>query len=305
MQSKNYIKIGENIRAGEYLVSENGVFFARMQYDGNFVVYRGSSQDSVMALWSAQKWESGSKNFHARVQEDGHFVVYRGTPENPKEAFWATGKYGDKNKYYAIMQNDGNFVVYPGIDPDNKRGAAYWASGIMDSVDKVESIISLDYDTTKSKIIDLGSAEVYKQEINNNGSSKQTTEISETVAVSVTKGWSNTFGVKVSVEAGGEAGIPFVAKGQVKVTGEVSNAFTMSKSETTTRSFTFKNPVTIPPNTKMVCLATVRKSTLSVPYEMKATVRLKSGYTLPAVIKGDYVANDAHDLKVSFDEVKQ
>ncbi|KAJ3271939.1 hypothetical protein HDV01_006073 [Terramyces sp. JEL0728] len=57
---------------------------AKMQTDGNFVVYDGNGH----ALWATGTHGS---NFYAIVQDDGNFVIY--DPTNEK-AVWASGTHG-------------------------------------------------------------------------------------------------------------------------------------------------------------------------------------------------------------------
>jgi hypothetical protein len=40
-----FLTPGQYLNTGDYLVSENGLFFAIMQTDGNFVIYQGSGSD--------------------------------------------------------------------------------------------------------------------------------------------------------------------------------------------------------------------------------------------------------------------
>ena len=71
--------------------------------------------------------ESPNRLFFAILQEDGNFVVYKGTRDNQQEAWWATNKYGNPGKVFAILQDDGNFVVYKGTSPQDQQ-ECWWAT---------------------------------------------------------------------------------------------------------------------------------------------------------------------------------
>ena len=74
--------------------------------------------------------ESSGGNYFALMQDDGNFVVYKGTgPTDNHGVVWATGTGGHPNTaWFAIMQGDGNFCVYHGTGPSNNLGAL-WCSG--------------------------------------------------------------------------------------------------------------------------------------------------------------------------------
>ncbi|MCL2493909.1 MAG: hypothetical protein FWF33_07725, partial [Clostridiales bacterium] len=106
----------QNLQAGQSLTSQNGFFTAKMQSDGNLVVYN----DLGTAMFSTKT--SGKTGAFARFGPDGNFVIYLGST-----ALW-NSQTGSKGGAYIIMQNDGNLVLYPLV------GKALWnskaASGI-------------------------------------------------------------------------------------------------------------------------------------------------------------------------------
>lgn len=115
----------------DYLRSPNGLFFAIMQADGNFCVYRGSSPtDSEGLLWNTGTTQSGGQ-FFAVMQADGNFVIYAGTgPSNNKGFVWSSsGMSQPQGSYFAIVQNDGNFCVYRGTGTGDNQGLV-WNSGV-------------------------------------------------------------------------------------------------------------------------------------------------------------------------------
>jgi hypothetical protein len=132
----SHLKVGEFLGVGDYIVSPNGVFFAQVQADGNFCVYRGHDPDhQYKNLWCSHKLGAGGK-FFALMQGDGNFVVYKGTgPRDQQEALWGTDKLGPGGKFYAKMQDDGNFApsgAGPGCHRQLTMG--FWQDGLSEGV---------------------------------------------------------------------------------------------------------------------------------------------------------------------------
>ncbi len=78
---------------GERLTSNNGLFYAEMQTDGNFVVYSSGNSN---ALWASSTMHSGFS--HLVLQDDGNLVIYR--PDNQGENVnpgWASNTCGQDN----------------------------------------------------------------------------------------------------------------------------------------------------------------------------------------------------------------
>lgn len=128
----NILRANEWLKPGDYLLSSLGSFFAIMQSDGNFCIYRGHNPatDQREWIWGVQKLEPSS---FAIMQSDGNFCVYYGLepgkpgnrhvfsieqmakikipidhriPHNPQLQAPAT------MQVYAIMEDTGNFAVY-------------------------------------------------------------------------------------------------------------------------------------------------------------------------------------------------
>ena len=122
-------------RLEEALVSRNKVFVAKMQNDGNFVVYGNN-----YPLWNAGP-NAGSP-WRLTVQIDGNVVRYSGVPRTlgnascgacpggtcPCSPTWSSGtsNQGSVNgPFRLVMQNDGNLVLY------NNADNAPWAAGTL------------------------------------------------------------------------------------------------------------------------------------------------------------------------------
>jgi surface antigen len=102
--SASTIVAGYSLGVGQRLVAPDGVHFASMQSDGNFVVYRGST-----ALWSTRTF---GPNHRVVLQTDGNLVVYSATGR----ALWSSRSAGTGGSRLT-MQTDGNLVVYRAAYP--------------------------------------------------------------------------------------------------------------------------------------------------------------------------------------------
>jgi hypothetical protein len=113
----------KELTQGQSLESKNKKYFAKMQDDGNFVVYSSSSQNGRgkdHPTWASNTNGSGTGPYRVDMQEDGNLVLY----DSKNSALWASGTNGRGNgPYKTIMQDDGNLVLY---DSEEK---AQWASG--------------------------------------------------------------------------------------------------------------------------------------------------------------------------------
>ncbi len=65
------LSAGQSLAAGQEMLSQNSLFRAVMQGDGNFVVYGAGGG----AIWQSGSGGTGDGGF-AAMQADGNFVVY-------------------------------------------------------------------------------------------------------------------------------------------------------------------------------------------------------------------------------------
>ena len=302
MAAKTYLKTNEFLATNEYLVSPNGVFFVIMQGDGNLVVYRGAGpNDHHGALWASDK-VAPAGDFYAIMQADGNLVVYKGTgPNDNRGALWASGTVLPTGDFFANMQDDGNFVVYKGTGPADSHGPV-WASNKMDPVVDIESISNLEYDVAAAKILKTSSADLYHETVTNKTKQTQTSSIAGSKSYSETHGWSDSLAIKAGVKTNIKTGIPVIAEGKVEVSVEATNTYTWNGSETTSTTWSWNTPVTVPPHGSIVAFIAVAVTTLAVPYTLKGVVVLKSGAKVPATISGLYTGSNSHDLSVTFVE---
>ena len=93
------LRPGEALDNNEYLQSQNGLFYAVMQPDGNFVIYRGEGWKSQegQAMWSIRDdYEYG---LISRYVEPGPYP----------------------GSHCAVMQPNGNFCVFNGVPAKEPR----------------------------------------------------------------------------------------------------------------------------------------------------------------------------------------
>lgn len=94
------LNVGQSLYKDQYILSPSGNFMAKMQSDGDLVVY-GSG---MLPAWSSNT--AGTLANYITLQKDGNFVIYAGALP-----VWNTGttNYGSR---YLSMQDDGNLVLY-------------------------------------------------------------------------------------------------------------------------------------------------------------------------------------------------
>jgi len=295
----SFLTTDQFLNTADYLSAANGLFFAIMQSDGNFCVYRGAGPgDNRGYLWGTQQLGDGGQ-FFAIMQGDGNFAVYKGTgPGDNRGYVWSLAKTAPGGQFFAVMQNDGNFCVYKGTGPADNRGFV-WGTMATDPVEDVE-IASIEYDVAAAKTLQSGPAELYRQTVRNDTTQAQTSSINGSATVSETSGWSDSLAVKVGVSTSFKTGVPFIAEGKVQVSVEVTNTYTWNGSTTKSKTWGFNTPVNVPPHTVIVGLVSATLSTIAMPYTLKGTFLLKSGARIPGSVTGIYTGTNSHDLTVTF-----
>lgn len=290
---------GGYLTTNETLVSNNGCFFAVMQGDGNFCVYRGSGPANTVgtAMWNSQSAQSAG-DFFLAMQADGNLCVYPGTPTSPTGgALWHSGNAQSPASYGLIMQDDGNLCVYSD-SPSNSN--CVWNASVTDPITDVVNITNLVYQLDKAKVIPGDPDVIYNHPSTNSTSVAQTQTLSGSTAVNDTEGWSDTLGLKIGVKTSFEVGIPVIAEGKVEVSAEVSNAYTWNGSITTSNTWSWSANVVVPPQTTVLVNVAVAESTITVPYTITGTVLYTSGAKLTTSLPGTYTGLNAHDITTTY-----
>ena len=130
---RQYLRSGEYMTDGQYLVSENRAFFATQQNDGNLCVYKGSGPgDNQGYLWCNGSNAAIGKYF-VMQQGDGNVCVRKGAGPGDSSYHWCNMKNGANGDYFLIVQGDGNLCTYRGTGPADNRGYQ-WCSGATSAV---------------------------------------------------------------------------------------------------------------------------------------------------------------------------
>ncbi|XP_035854117.1 mannose-specific lectin-like isoform X1 [Sander lucioperca] len=104
--SRNFLSKNDELRKGDFLISNNKEYKAVFQDDGNFVIY------GWKPVWASDT--CGSDVFRLCMQTDCNLVMYNkaGSPK------WHTNSYkpGDCNMCRLHLTDDGKLVVYKESD---------------------------------------------------------------------------------------------------------------------------------------------------------------------------------------------
>lgn len=90
LERKSYLKCGEYLGVNEFLESNNG-YYAVLQSDCNFVIYRSKHFVSRNALWSSNSVNDKCNNPILVNQLDGNVVIYNNGVVSASDAIWSTG----------------------------------------------------------------------------------------------------------------------------------------------------------------------------------------------------------------------
>lgn len=126
------LKVNERITNDEYIQSPNGRYFAIMQSDGNFCVYKGSPQDNQGGIWCCNSVSHPAMTYFAIMQADGNFCVYA---QNVEGCIWACNSVSyPQIPYFATVLDNGQFCVYKGTSLHDIRGTVWSSPGFDTSV---------------------------------------------------------------------------------------------------------------------------------------------------------------------------
>jgi hypothetical protein len=143
---KLFLASGHSLSENEYLASPGKKFYAIMQKDGNFCVYRGSGlSDRKNFVWETNTPGTGPT---FALLEDGNFCIYHGTaPSNRKSLAWES-KTSGKGQSFLLMQDDGNLCIYRGSGSNDNKGFVW---GTFQTTETFTDSNILDIDGTFKK----------------------------------------------------------------------------------------------------------------------------------------------------------
>jgi hypothetical protein len=120
----SWLATGAYLGVNDYLVSDNGNFFAIMQGDGNLVSYQGSGPSNQGTPHWASNTDFGPGQYFAFMQSDGNFCIYRGSDPTHQGAFvWNSGTAREQGQYFAVLFDNGYIIIY--------QGTLVWASSLL------------------------------------------------------------------------------------------------------------------------------------------------------------------------------
>lgn len=102
---RSTLEPGQSLLQGEELTSSNGAYYAPLQHDGNFVVYRKAGN---VARWSTQTKDG----VRLTMQTDGNLVLYNNKTGRPT---WDSKTVSGAANHWAAMDSLGRFSV---IEPE-------------------------------------------------------------------------------------------------------------------------------------------------------------------------------------------
>lgn len=114
------LRTGQALSVGQRIVSDGGRYFAILQGDGNFVVYRNDG----VPFWSTGT--VGSDAATAVMQGDGNFVIY----SRAGHAVWSTGTWG-RDRMFGVDGIGRAMVLDTSMMKKVKRATNATAEGLL------------------------------------------------------------------------------------------------------------------------------------------------------------------------------
>jgi hypothetical protein len=284
---------------GDYIVSNNGMFFAIIEADGKLRVYRGAGLERHHGrLWESGRGAPGSR-FFALVQTDGNFCIYRGRNLADNAGWvWGTQFTAEGGQFFAHLRDDGSFDICKGSGLDDHQGVI-WSSGVSDPVVRIDEVHAIGYSLGSARIVQSRPADLYRETVNNSSAQPQTSMISGSVTVSDSAAWSDVLDLDSAAPAGFKGAVPVVAGTRVQLSPDSHHLYLRNGAATTAKTWGFNAPATVPAESSMMCLVTATRSTVVVPYTLRGVFSLRSGVRVHGSVNGTYTGSNSHDLSVT------
>lgn len=84
--SCNKLPANHKICQNSFIMSLNKIYFARLQDDGNFVVFKSNKFIPLNAIWRSKNDGKGIGPYNLKMQNDGNLVVY----DKNNKVMWST-----------------------------------------------------------------------------------------------------------------------------------------------------------------------------------------------------------------------
>lgn len=203
------------------------------------------------------------------------------------------------------LLDDGQLAIYHQSSPPEDVESHIWTSGTnwkMPSDLILESIENAHYafDLKSASLDPAEPEEGITQHTENDTDLPQTPSVTLSVSVTESDTYDNTIGGKVGVEVSGEAGVPFVAKGKVSVSAEVSfdHSWGHTKSKTTSHSATV--PVATPAHSSYWAKLIMSKVNLNCDFEVTGIFVYTSGPKYPQKSNSQFTGVRGTDYHVHY-----
>ncbi|NJM40979.1 MAG: Vps62-related protein [Anaerolineae bacterium] len=114
------------LRVGDTLLSYYGQCKLMLNGDGTLTMIKKVSSLSQMTVWSSGTTAPGGQ-FFAIMQSDGNFCVYKGTgPQDNQGWVWGTqATIPGGGQCFAVVEEDGSFCIYKGTGPNDVQGLVW------------------------------------------------------------------------------------------------------------------------------------------------------------------------------------
>ena len=295
MARKNaYLIPGQFLLEGDYMVASNGIFYAILQGDGNFVVYPGTGPDGRQggALWySGPHARPAGTTFSLDMQPDGNLVMYT----NPGNVgVWSSGTSGTN---YALMQQNGEFVIYAGAP--GSGGPAVWRSNVSYTMTRME-VFGVSYDLARATLSDPQVAAYVEQVYRNDSSIDQQQIFQWEVAYEEARSWSSSLGGSIGIAAEFKGGVPLVGpEGKVTISASVTFEETVGGESRKVETLTGTFPLTVPPFTHLEASTVVTVAAVTVPYTANAKYFFDNGVVLQATVNGVFAGSSKYRVETA------
>jgi hypothetical protein len=167
---------------------------------------------------------------------------------------------------------------------------------------------SVEYDLAPGhvKIQDNGPPKEALSEICvNDVAVEQEMEISMAWRKSTSTRFSSTTSLRIGASTTVQAGIPMVAKGEVKLSASLTQSITWGKTESDSKELEYKRKIKVPPHTKVQGRMVWYDSKCIVPFKLLGTAKFRqwSHGPIPISVEGMFDGTNSHDVIVSWSDI--
>ena len=304
------LRPGERLETDEFLHSRNGLFTAWMNVDGDFMIGLGDNWNQaanrVFQSWDTAYYKQwASKNpgrgpkpgYNKAIMEPPYFRVYQGGDTADRISWEVRGisRPANDGKLGIVLTNDGRLMIHP----TNGTTAASFVTDASDRLVDEENIrwTKMKYGTaiiTPNGLPKEFAAITADNDLPDGPAQQAKLIISYRQTHS--KSWKTITTLKIGAKTTLEAGVPFVAKGRVEISAELSQGFEWNKVDTTENAQTFELDVLVPPKSSVMAFMTWQESSIRIPFKVTGVGTFASGKTAQISFDGVYDGIACWDL---------